>query len=145
MKYLPASLPGRRLTNEYNASDVAGAPCAYCRGCRFAIWDDATSLPLHLCPTFLTVNMKGCFFGSNWYAWQHKNISNLTLLCFAFEDSFFKKRYRAKQLTKTLWRYSQISRTLVSSKLARFSFSISKRATRMYTRVCSPCHGGWDY
>ena len=51
----------------------------------------------------------------------------------------------SQQLTKTLWRYSQISRTLVSSKLARFSFSISKRATRMYTRVCSPCHGGWDY
>ena len=74
MKSLPALLSSRRLTNEHNASDVSGASSAYCRGFRFTIWDNATSLPLHLCPAFLTVNMICCFAGSNRYTWQLNKI-----------------------------------------------------------------------
>ena len=70
MKNLPALLSSRRLTNEHNASDVLGASSAYCRGFRFTIWNNATSLPLHLCPAFLTVNMICCFAGSNRHTWQ---------------------------------------------------------------------------
>ena len=85
MKDFPTSLPSCRLADKHNTLNIAGAPSAYGWGLRFAIRNNATSLPLHPCSAFLIVSVVCGITWPDWYARQLNNIQVTyftAVLCF---------------------------------------------------------------